>query len=145
MAICHILRNHYASSTLTYHFHHLLHVTIPDSRIPKNLHPQKRQIETPKRLETTRGEDGRKLGINVDHLDGRSGLLVRRVDPEGLVHQHNLQVWGSKRWVDRLGWVGMKGRKGMYVYYVGLREYKYLCINMKEHRYFYSIYLQLCM
>ena len=37
-------------------------------------------------------KDGRKLGINVDHLDGRSGLLVRRVDPEGLVHQHNLQV-----------------------------------------------------
>lgn len=34
-----------------------------------------------------------KLGINVDHLDGKSGLLLRRVDPEGLVHQHNLQAW----------------------------------------------------
>lgn len=33
-----------------------------------------------------------KLGINVDHLDGKSGLLLRRVDPEGLVHQHNLQA-----------------------------------------------------
>eukprot|EP00435_Cladocopium_sp_Y103_P064604 s392_g26.t1 len=47
-------------------------------------------------LEVTIQKDGTlKLGINVDHLDGKSGLLLRRVDPEGLVHQHNLQVLKS--------------------------------------------------
>lgn len=99
-------RNHYASSTVTYHFHHLLHVIIPDLGFRKKLPSSKnRQIETPKRLENARREDGRKLGINVDHLDGRSGLLVRRVDPEGLVHQHNLQVGApSVGWMDGLGW-----------------------------------------
>lgn len=49
-----------------------------------------------KDLEVTIQKDGTlKLGINVDHLDGKSGLLLRRVDPEGLVHQHNLQVLKS--------------------------------------------------
>lgn len=76
------------------------------------------------------------MGINVDHLDGRSGLLVRRVDPEGLVHQHNLQVWGSQRMG---GWVGLgwDERKEGYVYiiyniFMGLCEYKYMSIKMKE-------------
>merc|ERR1719325_291609 len=37
--------------------------------------------------------DGKqKLGVNVDHLDGRSGLLIRRVDP-GLVDSHNRDMW----------------------------------------------------
>jgi hypothetical protein len=53
-----------------------------------------------KLCEVVNFQDGTlKLGINVDHLDGKSGLLLRRVDPEGLVHQHNLQAWrrGNRR------------------------------------------------
>lgn len=68
------------------------------------------------------------MGINVDHLDGRSGLLVRRVDPEGLVHQHNLQV-GLPVMGGWMGWVGMKGRACIYIYiFMGLCEYKYVSI-----------------
>ncbi|CAJ1390942.1 unnamed protein product [Effrenium voratum] len=33
-----------------------------------------------------------RLMINVDHLDGQSGLLLRRVDQGGLVYQHNVKV-----------------------------------------------------
>eukprot|EP00930_Biecheleria_cincta_P002625 TRINITY_DN10362_c0_g1_i1.p1 TRINITY_DN10362_c0_g1~~TRINITY_DN10362_c0_g1_i1.p1 ORF type:complete len:901 (-),score=172.67 TRINITY_DN10362_c0_g1_i1:81-2783(-) len=41
-------------------------------------------------------KDGKqKLGVNVDHLDGCSGLLVRRVDP-GLVEGHNRAVRTSQ-------------------------------------------------
>lgn len=41
-------------------------------------------------------KDGtQKLGVNVDHLDGCSGLLVRRVDP-GLVDAHNRTVQSSE-------------------------------------------------
>eukprot|EP00928_Gymnodinium_smaydae_P031552 TRINITY_DN23127_c0_g2_i1.p1 TRINITY_DN23127_c0_g2~~TRINITY_DN23127_c0_g2_i1.p1 ORF type:complete len:969 (-),score=196.32 TRINITY_DN23127_c0_g2_i1:146-3052(-) len=37
-------------------------------------------------------KDGRqRLGVNVDHTDGHSGLLIRRIDP-GLISAHNQQA-----------------------------------------------------
>eukprot|EP00403_Amphidinium_massartii_P035284 CAMPEP_0178439688 /NCGR_PEP_ID=MMETSP0689_2-20121128/36307_1 /TAXON_ID=160604 /ORGANISM="Amphidinium massartii, Strain CS-259" /LENGTH=773 /DNA_ID=CAMNT_0020062269 /DNA_START=14 /DNA_END=2332 /DNA_ORIENTATION=+ len=40
-------------------------------------------------------KDGKqKLGVNVDHEEGRNGLLVRRVDP-GLVFEHNSKAEAS--------------------------------------------------
>jgi len=41
-------------------------------------------------------KDGKsRLGVNVDNLDGKSGLLIRRVDP-GLIENHNRQADSSQ-------------------------------------------------
>eukprot|EP00440_Ansanella_granifera_P026528 gb/GFBE01028812.1/.p1 GENE.gb/GFBE01028812.1/~~gb/GFBE01028812.1/.p1 ORF type:complete len:922 (+),score=180.77 gb/GFBE01028812.1/:1-2766(+) len=49
----------------------------------------RRSTDGPKEFEIQVAKDGtQRLGVNVDHLDGSSGLLVRRVDP-GLIDSHN--------------------------------------------------------
>ena len=73
-------------------------------------------------------EDGTlKLGINVDHLDGQSGLLLRRVDPDGLVHQHNLQA---------LGWES--GARNVGIAMVNYGFYHLYSISMVFSRVFYD-------
>jgi len=55
----------------------------------------RRPEDTPAEFSVEVERDGKqRLGVNVDHLDGRSGLLIRRVDT-GLIESHNRGVFAA--------------------------------------------------
>ena len=125
----HFQRNHYASSTLTYHFHLLPHVIIPDFGFPKTSIPK--NVKS-KRRNAWKTHGRRTVGSWVSMLITSMVVVgswcdewIRRVWYISTTYRFGLPAMGG--W---MGWVGMKGRKGMYMY-MGLYELQ-ICVYKNE-------------